>query len=259
VRSLILSTCLLCSVASVPARGQSPGSTGGVREVSATGRTVIPIAARIRFTTMVLLPDDEEILDVVCGDRDFWVIAAARNMAHIKPAKEGGRTNLNLVTTSGRVYSFLLTESKSGSPDLKVYVAPDDALPKERPRFFTAAEMDALNQQLVAARAAAEAERQASTATVASFKENYPAQLRFEYQTAKYEPPFHVRAIWHDGLRTYMRADTRQLPTLYEIVDGKPTLVTFHVKDGMYVVHKVLDRGYLALGKKRWTFERRAS
>jgi type IV secretion system protein VirB9 len=243
----------------VPAHGQSPDSTGGVREVSATGRTVIPIAARIRFTTMILLPDDEEILDVVCGDRDFWVIAAARNMAHIKPAKEGGRTNLNLVTTSGRVYSFLLTESKNGSPDLKVYVAPDDALPKERARFFTAAEMDALNQQLVAARAAAEAERQASTTTVASFKENYPAQLRFEYQTAKYEPPFYVRAIWHDGLRTYVRADTRQLPTLYEIVDGKPTLVTFHVKDGLYIVHKVLDRGYLALGKKRWTFDRRAS
>jgi type IV secretory pathway VirB9-like protein len=39
-------------------------------------------------TTMIVLPEDEEILDVICGDKDFWVISATHNMAHVKPAKE---------------------------------------------------------------------------------------------------------------------------------------------------------------------------
>ena len=62
---------------------------------------------------MIVLPEGEEILDVICGDKDFWVISATHNIAHVKPAKEGASTNLNLVTASGAVYSFLLTE-KSG-------------------------------------------------------------------------------------------------------------------------------------------------
>src|SRR5262245_47942564 len=92
--------------------------TTGVREVSASERIVIPLQTRLRYTTMIVLPDAEEILDVICGDRDFWVISATQNIAHVKPAKEGAATNLNLVTASGSVYSFLLSE-KNGSPDLK--------------------------------------------------------------------------------------------------------------------------------------------
>ena len=77
---------------------------------------------------MILLPEQDEILDVVCGDRDFWVISATQNIAHVKPAKEGAATNLNLVTASGRVYSFLLTEQKTATPDLKVYVTADPSV-----------------------------------------------------------------------------------------------------------------------------------
>jgi hypothetical protein len=50
-------------------------------------------------------------------------------MAHVKPAKEGSSTNLNLVTGSGAVYSFLLTEKAGGTPDLKVYVNADPSAP----------------------------------------------------------------------------------------------------------------------------------
>ena len=31
--------------------------------------------------TMVVLPEGDEILDVLCGDRDFWVISATQNIA----------------------------------------------------------------------------------------------------------------------------------------------------------------------------------
>src|SRR2546430_7652882 len=100
----------------------------GIREVSASERSLIPLHTKIRYTTMIVLPESEEILDVVCGDKDFWVITATHNIAHVKPAKEGASTNLNLVAASGSVYSFLLNE-KNSQPDLKVYVNADPNVP----------------------------------------------------------------------------------------------------------------------------------
>ncbi len=66
-----------------------------------------------------------------------------------------------------------------------------------------------------------------------------------------------MRSIWHDGQFTYIRADTNELPALYEVQDGKPSLVNFQVRQGTYVVPKVLDEGYLALGKARFEFAQR--
>src|SRR5437763_11993561 len=97
----------------------------GIREVTASERSVIPLSTKIRYTTMIVLPEDEEILDVVCGDKDFWIISATQNIAHVKPAKEGAATNLNLVTASGTVYSFLLTEDKSAPPNLRLDLTAD--------------------------------------------------------------------------------------------------------------------------------------
>jgi type IV secretion system protein VirB9 len=46
-------------------------------------------------------------------------------------------------------------------------------------------------------------------------------------------------------------------PTLYELKDGKPSLINFQLASGVYVVPKILDAGYLAIGKKKATFTRR--
>ena len=101
---------------------------------------------------MILLPDDDEILDVVCGDRDFWVISATHNIAHIKPAKEGAATNLNLVTGSGAVYSFLLSEKGGNTtPDLKVYVTPDPSEARGKPKYYTAAQFESVQAEISAA------------------------------------------------------------------------------------------------------------
>jgi len=165
--------------------------TPGIREVSASPRMVIPLQTKLRYTTMVLLPDGEEILDVVCGDKDYWIVSATQNMAHIKPAKEGAATNLNLVTASGAVYSFLLTEGRVSQPDLKVYVTADAVTtPAPTPKYVSAAQMSALEAQLAEARAAVEATQRQSDETIAAFKHGYPAALHFAYGTPKYEKPF---------------------------------------------------------------------
>ena len=254
VRSLV-ATLLLIALGAPPLAAQG----GGVREVTASERSLVPLNTKVRYTTMVLLPEGEEILDVVCGDRDFWVISAAQNIAHVKPAKEGASTNLNLVTASGMVYSFLLTEGRQTQPDLKVYVAADPNAPRGQPKYYSAtqvnAQVNALQAELVQARAALEAATVRTTEAVSTFRQQYPGKLEFAYGTPKYERPFFVRSIWHDGEFTYIKAEARELPALYEVTDGEPSLVNFQVQQGTYVVPKVLERGYLALGNQRFSFQ----
>src|SRR6185312_1430029 len=116
----------------------------GTREVTVNARSVVPVHAKVRFTTRIILPEHEQILDYVCGDKDFWVVSGADNLAYVKPAKPGAETNLNLVTSSGTVYSFLLTEGKD-VPDLKLYVVPDESLASSvgEKKYYTAADVDA--------------------------------------------------------------------------------------------------------------------
>jgi type IV secretory pathway VirB9-like protein len=229
--------------------------TTGVREVEASARSVIPLQTRLRYTTMIVLPEDEEILDVICGDKDFWVISATHNIAHVKPAKDGATTNLNLVTGRGTVYSFLLSEKNGGTlPDLKVYVNADPNVSSGKPKYYSAAHVDELQTEVSEARAAAQASEKRATEAIAAYQQLYPTRLQFVYGTPKYEKPFLVRSIWHDGQFTYIKSEATELPALYELKDGKPALVNFQVHNGTYVVPKVLDQGYLSLGKERFSF-----
>lgn len=249
-RMLVLMMSLIMPVAIVPVTAQ----TMGVREVSASGRSLITLNTKVRYTTMVLLPDDEEILDVVCGDKDFWIISATQNIAHVKPAKEGAATNLNLVTASGTVYSFLLSEGKVTQPDLKVYVTADPSVVRTK-KYYSAIQVGELQSELSEARAAIQTVQHRSNEAAATFRQEYPASLQFPYGTPKYEKPFFVRSIWHDGQFTYIKADAPELPALYELKDGQPSVVNFQVQSGTYVIPKVVDRGYLALGKDRFAFQ----
>ena len=246
---------LVVAVAAGPQPAVAQPTDNGVREVSASGRSLIPLQTRVRYTTMVLLPDGEEILEVICGDKDFWVISATHNIAHVKPAKEGAATNLNLVTTSGAVYSFLLTEKGgSGIPDLKVYVTADPSAPPPTPKYYTAAQVESLQSELAEAHAAVDAATRHGKEALAAYEQEYPGRLQFVYGPQRYTAPFLVRSIWHDGQFTYIKADATELPALYEVKDGKPALVNFQVQHGTYVVPKVLDRAYLSLGKERFEF-----
>ena len=79
--------------------------------------------------------------------------------------------------------------------------------------------------------------------------------LKFSYRFKKNEPPFPVSAIYHDDKFTYIKADAQETPAVYEVKDGKPSLVQFDFKDGVYTVPKILTEGYLSIGKKQLPFE----
>ena len=80
--------------------------------------------------------------------------------------------------------------------------------------------------------------------------------MRFPYRFEAGKKPFLVRAMYHDDRFTYIQARPEETPTLYEIKDGQPNLVNFDYKDGVYVIEKILDRGYLAIGKQKLPFAR---
>jgi type IV secretory pathway VirB9-like protein len=242
------------SVALIVAASVSAGAqSAGVREITATDQSVIALDTRIRFSSMIILPDGEEILDVVCGDRDFWVISATHNIAHVKPAKEKALTNLNLVTASGAVYSFLLKEG-SLNPDIKVYVHSDKPT-VGRAKYYTAEQMQAAEAELASAKAASVAVLERAEQSVAAQKVDYPKTLRFPYQPIRYTRPFYISSAWTDGQFSYFKTDARELPALYELKDGQPSIVNFTVpKPGLYVVPKLVDSGYFQLGKQKLAF-----
>jgi type IV secretory pathway VirB9-like protein len=249
---LVLAT-FVALIAARPALAQS------TRDVTVTDRAVVAVQTKLRFTTLIILPESERILDFVCGDKDFWSISGVENLAYVKPAKAGASTNLNLVTASGRVYSFLLTEG-AGEPDLKLYVQSERASgqPSDVRRFYTSTEVEQAKRDAERAKQDADAAQKATAiaadAAIAQFRSAYPLQLRFPYRFRAHEKPFFVSAIYHDGTFTYIRADVTELPSLYELRDDAPNLVSFQVERGVYVVPKVLERGYLAIGKQRFYF-----
>ena len=232
------------------------------REVSYTPRAVVHIHAKLRFTTMIILPEQEQILDFVCGDKEFWVVSGTQNLAYVKPAKAGASTNLNLVTASGNVYSFLLTEG-SAEPDLKLYVTPDASMKSagtSAKKFYAAAEVDELRQVADTAKKDAQAARDSAAKTIDerinAFKAAYPTHLEFPYRFKGGEKPFLVTAIYTDGTFTYIKSDAAELPALYEVRDGAPNLINFQVEHGVYIVPKVLENGYLSVGKQTLAFQR---
>ena len=129
--------------------------SGGARVVKYSDSDIIPIRAKVRFSTLIVLPAEEEILDFTTGDKDFWIINGVHNLCYLHPAQPGIRSNLNLVTASGHVYSFLLTEiskEADSDPDLKVFVAPNEeqatAGHPTTARFARASEVEAYQGQI---------------------------------------------------------------------------------------------------------------
>jgi type IV secretion system protein VirB9 len=185
----------------------------------------------------------------------------------VKPAKTGSETNLNLLTASGHVFAFVLSEIsevKGAVPDLSVYLEPDDpatfAVAHEPPKYVPAQQLDDFKAQAEIAR---EDARRATAAAetrleehLSAFRASYPLSLRFTYRIALNRAPFFVRAIYHDDHLTYIQAGAPELPSLYELKDGAPNLVTFEVHQSTYIIPKVLDSGYLTVGKKRLAFTR---
>ena len=242
-----------------------------IRTVPATQKDVIPVSTRLLHDTLVAMPDGEQVMSVYCGncgpDGDFVVSSSktASRFLDIKPAKTNATTDLNVVTDHNHTYTFRVTEvSSTGTPDLKLFLAAADPALKadnEKPaEFIPAAEVERYKQEAAAAKERAstverEAKERAAQDTEA-FRTHYPKSLAFDYRFDRGRPPFHVLAIYHDERFTYIKASPREVPALYELKDGKASLVNYSYDSGLYTVQKVLESGWLEIGKAKMNFSR---
>jgi type IV secretion system protein VirB9 len=230
-------------------------------------RDLIALHPKLHFTTLIVLPEGEDVVEATCGDKEFWIVNVRGGLVSVKPAKIGSETNLNVVTTSGQVYAFLLTEAsldKGQDADLTVYLEADDlsATAASRPhqKFVPAEQVEDFRAQAdlarEEARRAAETARAEVDATLTAFRTSYPLSLRFAYRFTADSKPFFLHAMFHDDHRTFIQSGARELPALYEIKDGHPNIVNFEVQDGTYIIPKILDDGYLMIGTARLAFRR---
>ena len=266
-RSLQISSCILFLLAVVAPAGLR--ASEGARVVTYSREEIIPVRAKVRFSTLIVLPDNEEILDFTTGDKEFWIINGAHNLCYVHPAQAGIRSNLNLITATGNVYSFLLTEVSSepnSLPDLKLFVQPKETSGSANlTGYVRAGEAEAYRKEIERLRTQTEEQAQAAQAKTKDelnrFRSEYPSTLRFDYALDKKAAgePFLVSAIYHDDRFTYIRCDAREKPALYELQDGKPSLINFQLENGVYVIPKLIDSGYLAVGKRKVTFNRKAA
>jgi type IV secretion system protein VirB9 len=241
------------------------------RVVKYSKEDIVPVRAKLRYSTLIVLPEDEEILDFTTGDKEFWIINGAHNLCYVHPAQAGIRSNLNLITASGHVYSFLLTEISSQpnvEPDLKIFVEPKEGsgiATGALRGYVSAGEAEAYKKELDTLRSQTANQVRAAQALAAEqvshFRSRYATKLQFDYlfDAKAAREPFLVSAIYHDDAFTYIKCAAREKPALYEIKDGKPNLISFQLENGVYIAPKIIDSGYLAIGKKRLLFARRVS
>ena len=225
------------------------------RNVEYHSQDIVPIRAKVKYTTLIELPATEKIMEAAVGDKDFWIIDVVGNFCFVHPAKPGISSNLNLITDKGNIYSFTLQDvSPSGAPDLKVIVDPADAsaivASSGPPQFVPAPQLQRSQEQLAALQSHV-------TQSVDQYKSTYPMELKFDYTFKANEAPFDIQSIYHDQKFTYIKTTAPEKFSVYEMKDGKPNLVAYQLQEGTYVIPKVMDNGYVELGKKRMEFTRK--
>ena len=226
------------------------------RNVSYHSQDIVPIRAKVKYTTLIVVPATEKIMEAATGDKEFWIVDVVGNFCFVQPAKAGISSNLTLSTDKGNIYSFTLTDitASGGEPDLKVIIQPADAsniVAATGPaQYVPAVQLEQAHQQI--------ANLQSHVgAAVDEYKSAYPLALKFDYTFKLNEAPFNIQSIYHDDKFTYIKTNAPEKFSVYEMRDGKPNLINYDLRDGTYIIPKVMDNGYVELGKKKMDFTRK--
>ncbi|MEG9433377.1 TrbG/VirB9 family P-type conjugative transfer protein [Terriglobus sp. ADX1] len=260
------------TLAVLPLRASAPVShplqPSAPRTVAVSETETPPVVrAGLLQSTLIVLPDQEKVANVYAGDTVGWVFDAghvASRFISVKPKIANASTGVHIVSDHGNEYTLQLHEVSAETDDhydSKVLIAPNDKAAKERlaqmPVFVPAADLEKAKQEAIAAKAAQAAELKAEQAKEDSYRSQYPGSLHFDYTwDSSKGRALGLQQIWRDDKFTYLRGQFQETPALYEVKDGKPSLINFDFVNGLYTVPKQLDNGYLAIGKQKVEFHR---
>jgi type IV secretory pathway VirB9-like protein len=225
------------------------------------------VRAGLLQSTLIVLPAEERVANVFAGDTVNWIFDGghvASRFISVKPKTANAATDIHIVSDHGNEYTLQLREVSNDSDahfDSKVFINPGDQAAKDRlaqlPVFVPVAELDKAKQEAVAAKAAQAAELKAEQTKAEQFRSEYPSALHFDYTWDERKgKELGLQQIWRDDKFTYLRGVFQETPALYEVKDKKPSLINFDFNGGLYTVPKLLENGYLAIGKQKVEFHR---
>src|SRR5580658_10515507 len=172
-RKLIFIAWLALALRPLAAVAQEPSA----RTVQYHSQDIVPIHAKLKYTTLIEVPTTEKIMEAATGDKDFWSVDVVGNFCFVHPAKAGISSNLNLITDKGNIYSFTLQDvsGSTDTPDLKVLIQPADqssiVAASGPPQFVPAAQLEQSKQALNALQSHV-------GQAVDEYKSSYQAQLK---------------------------------------------------------------------------------
>ena len=59
------------------------------RTVQYHSQDIVPIRAKVKYTTLIELPTTEKIMEAATGDKEFWIVDVVGNFCFVHPAKQG--------------------------------------------------------------------------------------------------------------------------------------------------------------------------
>ncbi len=264
------SVCMMLAVGQIhAATNQQPLLQPNAPRTVVISEAAIPpeIRAGLLQSTLIVLPPEEKIANVFAGDTVNWIFDGghiASRFISVKPKTANATTDIHIVSDHGNEYTLQLREV-SNDPDShfdsKVFINSGDQDAKDRlaqfPVFVPAAELDKAKQEAAAAKAAQAAELKTEQTKAEQFRSEYPGSLHFDYRwDEKKGEELGLQQIWRDDKFTYLRGIFQETPALYELKDGKGSLINFDFSNGLYTVPKQLEHGYLAIGKQKVQFHR---
>jgi type IV secretory pathway VirB9-like protein len=258
-------------LASMPLRATTPAhplQPSAPRTVAVSESQTPPvIRAGLLQSTLIVLPAEEKVANVFAGDTVDWVFDGghvASRFISVKPKIANSSTDIHIVSDHGNEYTLELREV-SDDPDThydsKVLLEPSDKAAKEKltqlPVFVPAADLDKAKLEAAKAQAAQAATLKAEQTKEETYRSQYPGSLHFDYVwDEKKGKELGLQQIWRDDKFTYLRGQFQETPALYEVKDKKPSLINFDFSNGLYIVPKEVDAGYLAIGKQKVEFHR---
>src|ERR1017187_10558107 len=93
-----LSFILFAALATNYIIGQDAPKPETARTVQYHAQDIVPIHAKMNFTTLLVLPSSEEVIDAATGDKEFWIVDVVQNFVFVHPAKEHIESNLHRST-----------------------------------------------------------------------------------------------------------------------------------------------------------------
>jgi type IV secretory pathway VirB9-like protein len=271
MKHAIICTFLLAAISfaapvNIPASKPADPTPGEPKMVTMGQRNPAHVRVARGQATLIRLPEDQRVMNIYGGDRGeggVWSVDAGKvptRFLAVKPREVGIHTTLHIISNTGQEISLFLQEvtgtdskfdaevdaSSSDSPDAKT-ITQVKWVPAEEIASCKSHETD-LKAEVASTE---KREQDKAAAAIADYQSNYPRKLFFGYQWDETTAErMGLQSAWSDDKFTYFRAN--KVLALYEInEDGKPSLIQYSYKDGLYTVPKILYDGYFAIGTKK--------